>query len=110
MATTASRPRRIKPGPAVNEYGFVPGTINAAVAEILLSGGKDRVDVNRRVEAMLKQRNAIRTYTGNDKNAPALVAKVLQRMQENGFVIESKWRVVHRKPSSKSSAVSSLSA
>lgn len=78
-----------KRGPVreVNEHGFVPGTDSAKIADILLAGGKDRNDVNTKVEKAIGSE----TRNGTKKNVPALVSGVLNRLIEQGYKVDSSW-------------------
>lgn len=74
----------------LDEHGFVPGTDSAHIAAALLAGGTDRNQINEKV---LKKIGGT-TRTGSDKNIPALVSGVLNRLLEQGYKVESSWVLV----------------
>lgn len=73
----------------LDDNGFVVGTDSAKIAEILLEGGVDRNDINAKAE------KAIGGVTRNDtdKNVPALVSGVLNRLLRAGYSVESSWQL-----------------
>ena len=64
---------------------FVVGTDSSTIAEYLLNGGADRADINDQVlEAIGGE-----TRNGTERNVPALVSGVLNKMLEAGYTVES---------------------
>jgi hypothetical protein len=109
---TASRPKasgrkkaakKVAPPARVrekDEYGFEVGTDSSVIAEELIEGGASRQDINDRVG----ERIGYETSNGTEKNVPALVSGILNRMLATGeFEVESDWRLVRveRKPRKK---------
>lgn len=86
----------------LDEHGFVPGTDSAKIAALLLAGGKSRQDVNEKV----RKKIGGTTRNGTEKNVPALVSGVLNRLIEQGYKVESSFTVTaparkRRRPSTK---------
>ena len=90
--------KKVTPAPApvttsereFNDHGFVVGTDSAVISEALVSGGASRKEVNAKIAEVI----AGTTRNGSPKNIPALVAGILSRMIDRGYVVESSYRLV----------------
>lgn len=74
----------------LDAHGFVPGTDSSVIVAELLKGGKDRGDIN----ASVAKKIGGTTRNGTERNVPALVSGVLNKLLEQGYKIESTYTVV----------------
>lgn len=73
-----------------NEHGFRIGSDSAAIVDIMIAGAFDRNEIN----ALSEDAVGGETRNGNPKNVPSLVSGLLSRLQEQGYTVESSWRLV----------------
>ena len=72
-------------------YGYKVGSDMAIIAEVMVAGGADRQDVSEKALKALPQQT---TRSGTPKNISSLISAMLRRFQEEGYVVESHWRLV----------------
>ncbi len=75
----------------VNPHGFQIGSDVAIVVDTMIDGGFDRRAVlHNAMEAL----PTMVTRNGGEKNISALCTKLLKSLQEDGYTVESHWRLV----------------
>lgn len=74
----------------LNEHGFRIGSDSAVIVNILLNGGTDRQELNRKVAEAIDPV----TRGGREKNIPSMISMLLSRLEARGYKVESTWRLV----------------
>lgn len=75
--------------------GFVEGSDSGIIAATLVAGGKDRLDVNAKIEANIAEASGLKNRNGGDKYIPSITSGVLRRMLNSGkWQIEATWKLV----------------
>jgi hypothetical protein len=71
-----------------------PGTDAALAAELLEQGGTHKRDIIAQLDARLKELGRDTTSKGTPKNAASIIGATLTRMINNGWAVESSFRLV----------------
>lgn len=65
-------------------HGFVKGTDQAKIADLLIKGGAGRADIVEKAKEVIDGTNR----NGNPKPVGTMVSNVIRKLQDNGYVVK----------------------
>jgi hypothetical protein len=87
-----ARPVRMAPV-ATDPFNFLEGSDSSIAAHALVEGGASRAEINERVREELKKTNGLKTRSGREKIVSTIVGNVFLKLVEQGYEVDSHWKL-----------------